>query len=619
MSINSEEDFIRIVKKAEQDASNNLSLYKTKLALFGIIGYLVIFTVLIVLVVMIGGLVGIAMVSTSLFLLLVKKKLIFAILFAIWMLIRSLWVSFEAPKGRILKRKEYPELFEQIDTLTKQIDSLKIHKVILDERLNAAVVQHPRLGILGWHENTLFIGLQLLIALSPEEMQSVLAHEFGHLSGNHSRFSAWIYRVRLRWQQVMDTFDKTSSWGARLMSRFFNWYAPQFAAYSFALARNNEYEADGISAELTTPEIATKALVNVYATSPYIESNYWDQFYEFADKLSEPPHAPFEGLADFLADNPLSQDEVLAKIKAEMQIETHYSDTHPSLKDRVDAIGAAPQLPVAPKINAAKAWLGKQYQAIMQEFDQKWLDDNQEQWKNRHEYVTKAQTKLKEFSQQEHSALNDEDLWNYAFWTHEFSRDDTALPLFMSYQERYPQDTDAAYFVGRLLLNRNDAGGIDHLRVALKDPNRIEDAARAGYSYLMEQDKEVEADAWWQESLKHSDAQAAVRHERDNISENDEIISPDIDDELLRQLKDNLRQHPKVSKAWLAQKVLKLSPERPIYVVAFAPKGLSRSYGAMQQDVAESLNVTGEIFVVCKNGDTKAMAKKVKKMGRRIL
>jgi hypothetical protein len=55
------------------------------------------------------------------------------------------------------------------------LKSLKIHEVILDRSLNAAVLQHPRLGVLGWHKNYLFLGYQLMLALSPEEMRSVLA------------------------------------------------------------------------------------------------------------------------------------------------------------------------------------------------------------------------------------------------------------------------------------------------------------------------------------------------------------------------------------------------------------------------------------------------------------
>jgi len=43
------------------------------------------------------------------------------------------------------------------------------------------------------------------------------------------------------------------------------------------------------------------------------------------------------------------------------------------------------------------------------------------------------------------------------------------------------------------------------------------------------------------------------------------------------------------------------------------------SYGRVQSKVAESLNVNAAFFVVCKYGNTSALAKKVVKTGERFL
>ncbi len=359
MKIESEEDFISLVRQAEHDDATRPKIYALKLILFAVLGYVVIFAVLFALLSITGGVLASAFVSTGLFIVLLKTKLIFAVLPAIWVLLRALWVRFTPPEGHILRRKEFPELFAELDDLSKQLNALKIHEVVLDRNLNAAVVQHPRLGVLGWHKNYLILGYQLLLALSPEEMRSVLAHEFGHLSGNHSRFNGWVYRVRLIWVRVMTAFDEAGSWGARLMGRFFAWYSPQFEAYSFALARSNEYEADAIAAELTTPEIATRALVNVHATAPYVDETYWKSYFRQADEHPEPLHAPFAGLVAFLKDNPIPREEMLDRIRGAMAVETHYADTHPCLKDRVNGLGAPPQLPVPSETSAADAWLAR--------------------------------------------------------------------------------------------------------------------------------------------------------------------------------------------------------------------------------------------------------------------
>lgn len=45
----------------------------------------------------------------------------------------------------------------------------------------------------GMMKNYLIIGLPLMQSLSTEQLTSVLAHEFGHLSKNHARAANWIY------------------------------------------------------------------------------------------------------------------------------------------------------------------------------------------------------------------------------------------------------------------------------------------------------------------------------------------------------------------------------------------------------------------------------------------
>ncbi len=97
-------------------------------------------------------------------------------------------------------------------------------------------------------------------SLSPEEFQAVVAHEFGHLSGAHSRFGAWIYRLRTGWARLSDALRTHNHWSAALFTRFFNWYAPLFSAYSFAQARQQEYEADRMSVEAMGREATASAL-----------------------------------------------------------------------------------------------------------------------------------------------------------------------------------------------------------------------------------------------------------------------------------------------------------------------------------------------------------------------
>lgn len=619
MSSISEEEFIQLVRKAEQETATNPRRYLIKLALFAMLGYLVIFGVLLALLGLVGGLVAAAFFSTALIFFLLKKKLIFVILLAIWVLLRALWVRFEPPEGYTLTRKEFPRLFEEIDQLGKQLKALKIHRVILDNQLNAAVIQHPRLGVFGWHRNYLVVGYPLMLTLSPEEMRSVLAHEFGHLSGNHGRFHGWIYRVRLSWIQVMSAFEDGQSWGASLMRKFFNWYSPKFEAYSFALARNNEYEADAIAAELTSPQTAASALVNVYATAPYIDDHYWKSYFQHADKVAEPPFAPFAGLASFLDRNPLTREEMKGRIGAEMQVETHYANTHPSLRDRLQNLGQQPPEVATPEVSAADAWLGESGRQVMSDFDQQWLARNSDAWRERFEYVANAREQLQELEGRSPAELSSEELWNYACWSREFVSDDKALPLFQAFQKRDPEALGCAFYIGCILLQRGDEAGLEHLALARTSPNLIGDCARLGYQFLQDKEKEAEADAWWQASLDQQDIFIAAQQERQSVGPKDTLVQPEISAELLEELVANLRRQSKVGRVWLAQKPVRHLPEHPVYILAFKARGWVFSIDKLQARVAEQLDVEGDFFVVCKSGDGKSLAKKVIKKGRRIV
>ena len=620
MAIESETEFVSLIKQAEQEAKADPQRYNIKLALFGVLGYVVIYTVLILLVALTGGMVALAFASTAVFILLLKQKLIFAVIFAIWLLLRALWVKFDPPSGYELNRADFPKLFAGIDELSKRLKALKIDRVILDNSMNASVVQHPRLGVLGWHENVLIIGVQLLLALSPREMVSVLAHEFGHLSGNHSRFAGWIYRIRLTWSRVMQAFEQTESWGAALMRRFFDWYAPKFAAYSFALARSNEYEADSIAAALTSPATATKALVNVYATIPYLEEKYWQEFFLQADQYPKPPHAPFEGLANFILTNPLPRKEMLERIKTEMLVETHYADTHPSLKERVEALGAPPQFPQAPELNAAKAWLGERYSEIMFSFDNQWLEANSDVWHQRFKYVTNAKSKLEDYRYQRPEQLDDEALWNYANWSHEFISAEKALPLFKGYLERHPGHTEASLYVGLLLLDKKDEEGIKYLEIARENPDLIEQASQAGYQFLLDQEREEEAETWWQASLERNEEHARIFYEKNNLDPvADEFVSPSVSGSMLAELKVTLGGNKNVGKVWLAEKIIRDNPGSPVYVIAVTVKGFVFNHEKLQQELAESLTMEEDFFVICKAGDGKVLAKKVISQGLRVI
>jgi len=612
--------FEKTAQKAEALAGSNLPIYKLKLVGYALLGYAVIFSILAALFGLVGGLIGMAYLSTGMLLmLLLKKKLILVLLPVIWVLIKALWVRFEAPSGYVVTAKEVPALFEELERLRRQLQAPKIHQVILTPELNASISQTPRLGIFGWQKNTLTLGLELLLVLSPEQTRAVIAHELGHLSGNHSRFKGWIYRARISWYNLMEAFQREDSWGAAMMRRFFDWYAPRFAAYSFALARSNEYEADAISAALTTPEVAGEALVYTHVTSPYIDSNYWDTFFEQADTTPAPAHGPWQGLHAFLQQSRPAAAQMEQMLQQELQQETGYANTHPALQDRLAALKVDPVLPVPVERTAALSWLGEQYQPIIEAFDTEWLDYYSERWQERYNYVQEQTGLLLALNDRDEVTLSDEQLWQKALLTEEFRGSDAAFAVYHSYQQRYPEDPDAAFVLGRMLYHRDDEALLGQLKLALGRPRHVIEACEYAYYYLLRHGRNEES-VWWQQRAEEQQRiDAESEKERSELKPKDRLHQSSIDAEARQQILAVLQAHPKVKAAWLAEKEVKHYADVPALALLVKLKGVLTDHDKVAAEIADAMEADATFFVVPKTGDYKKLAKAIVKAGERIL
>ena len=534
----------------------------------------------------------------------------------LWVMVRSLWVKIEAPQGYELTSDRFPELFRELNNLSTELDSLKIHTVLLTSEMNAAVIQTPKLGMLGWQKNTLFIGLELMLSLTPDQLRGVVAHELGHLSGNHSRFSGWIYRIRESWARIMNGLLAQSNLGARLMGGFFKWYAPRFSAYSFPLARNNEYEADAMAAALTNNQAIGDALINVHVVAPYLEENYWQSYFKRADTQAVPDVMPWAGLNDFLKNN--KDPKLQERLDEAMQVQTDLSDTHPSLKDRLSALKIEANIPKSSNHNAARVWLGDEYQAVIEEFDNDWLKENEQNWKERYEYVTSSNSKLEQLKSQNITDLDDEALWERGQLEGEFGETADAISSISEYRKRHPENESAAYLLGCYFMDDKNPECLPLFEQALSSIDLAYNASANAYQFLMDSDQPEKAEQWRDKAETANQALEEANAERDHLNPTDALKKVDLDDASIKDLIAQLKQSKKIKKAWIVQKKVKYYPEVPAIAIAVIGKGFVLSESSLQESIAEDLNGFS-IWIIPKSGDFKPLAKKIIKAGERII
>ena len=289
----------------------------------------------------------------------------------LWLTVaRSLWVRSAPPRGVSVTRANAPQLFRLLDALRVRLKSAAIHEVLITPEFNAGIAQVPRLGIFGWHRNYLTLGLPLMKGLTVEQFKSVLAHETGHLSGGHARKGNWIYRLRIIWAQLEANFGRHPRWGSGIIRAFFRWYIPYFNAVSFPLARANEYQADAAAVLVTSKQRTSQALTGIHVIGSYLQQRYWPAALA-AIKEAPQAAAPFRGfIAQAVREAP--ELELKAWLAAALAQSTSHQDTHPSLTDRLKAIGAPAEFSPPALGESADRLLGAALMGVETMFDAAW-------------------------------------------------------------------------------------------------------------------------------------------------------------------------------------------------------------------------------------------------------
>lgn len=380
-------DFVHMVRMSEHASAENSSAYRRSVAAFAALGYawvlgclaLAAGMVLWVLPQLLQGRFRFWMVW-----------LLIAAAGLLWTSLRALWVRLEAPEGVEITALEAPELFEALERIRRKIKGPPIHKVWLNDEFNAGIQQVPRWGLLGGAVNHLTIGLPLLMALDRPRFLAVLAHEYGHLRGDHGRFAAWIYRTRLSWMRLNHSLADDEGPVAAATQAFMRWYFPRFCAKTFALARQDEYEADRIAGRLLGREVAAAALAEIEIRGAWLQAEFWGNHW-CAAAGNPLPVGPYRSMRRRLAEPPdaaFANDALRQALKRLSSVD----DTHPGLRDRIEALDAAPTLPDWSRGNAL-ALLGSEAKRWVAHFDKQWCRDNATEWKQHHAWLGRVRAR----------------------------------------------------------------------------------------------------------------------------------------------------------------------------------------------------------------------------------
>ncbi len=621
--------FDTLVAKLEKESLQDPRIYAFKVFLVAALGFVVLGVALLFALLPLIALIGLGALvvltgGKALIFVLKFGKLLILLLIPTWIMLKSsvqmLFSRFPKPEGRELNAAEAPELFKRIEELKRRAHGPVIHRVLLTQELNAAIVQHPRFGLLGWEENYLILGLPLLQVLNESEALAVVAHEYGHLSGHHSRMGGFIYRLRSTWGRLQAMSEQWQDWGSRLITKLFSKYAPYFNAYTFVYARHNEFIADSVSVELVGIQETANALMRTQIAAQFESEVFWPNIDKFVSSQAEPIPNRSQQWGEAIS---TKLDEILRVHYLELanRFKTNNFDTHPSLSDRLNAIGVVPNSAHAQQLtpikeSAADVWLANQYQTIAQEFDLLWQKDVQAQWQQRHKYLC---TKREEFlALAAKDCLTMDERWHFLMLDEELNVDADIIDRLEAFVAEFPQHLQARYRHGIYLLSKGSEQGIAELEYVMsQESDAILSGCEAAMNYYKDERPE-KAEEYRRRWISRNEYLLTVQNEFSALPSDAILVEHDLDDETVNRLRELVTGNTEyINKIYLLRRVLKSDPKLHDYVFAFEISGWTlgdKSAGILKRMSLIEIPFSA-FFVNLKSSTYKKFRARIKKLG----
>lgn len=234
-----------------------------------------------------------------------------------------------------------PGLFGLVRGVADEVGHPMPDQVFLVPDANAAVAE---IGApLRAKRRVLIVGLPVLDLLTVDQLRGVLAHEFGHYVGGDTKITRWVARTRqtivrtvasLRWDEDDD------GWFEKLVRAPFVGYAKLFMRITAAVSRREEFRADALAAHVVGRDTYVGALRRVVAGGTAFDA-YWDQ--ELVPMLNRGVRPPVsDGFRQFLSAEVIDR-QVQQVLGHHLEQDRHDPyDSHPTLLQRLEALGAGP-------------------------------------------------------------------------------------------------------------------------------------------------------------------------------------------------------------------------------------------------------------------------------------
>lgn len=608
--------FEQLAARLEKRAASHPTLYRAQLVLLAAFGYAYILFLLLAALVLVGALV-VGVFAAHAGVIAVKSiHFIVVILVFVWAIMRSLAVRIPPPEGIVLERARVPRLSTLVEELREAIVAPPVHRIVVTDDFNAALATFPLWGYMGPTRNYLILGLPLMNALGPQHFKAVLAHELGHLSGRHGHFGSWVYRVRQTWSRLHEDLTSRESHARFLIEKFLQWYAPRFNAWSLVLARAQEYQADRYSVEATSAETAGEALIYLALRERIQSDVYVPKVIARAKYESKPP-------AHFVRDLGAALRQTVPEVPGERWLEAALKlptvpiDTHPSLADRLRAMAfpmpetpAVFPLPAVLEETAAQHFLGEVEPEVTTALDRDWQEKAQRPWSQQRRENDKARRRMQELEEAATTrVLSPQETIDRALLSMSYAEGERALELLRGAVTEFPQNAILHYALGRLLLDANDANGVEELETAMHfEPETVASACGRIFAWYREHSDVPSCERWRERARTlQQEADQAIQ-ERTFIAPGDRFLPHNLPADRLEHVRALLGRFKTLKSVYLVRKEVRQYPHKPLFVLAVVvgPDTGERTVERIMADIG-SFELPGDVFPIFLRGTAEAL------------
>ena len=251
--------------------------------------------------------------------------------------------KFEAPGPRLTPTTA-PQLFAIIHECAKATSQPRPEDVYILGDVNAFVSQ--RGGLMGFgSKRVMGVGLPLIKGLTPAELRSVIAHEFGHYVAGDVALGPWIYKTRAAIGRTLE--GVLDNW---ILTKVFDWYGRMFMRMTMQVSREQEFVADATAARVAGVAPAISALKRTEVLAPAFSSYMDNEVMPVIRAGYLPPVT--DGFDRYLSDPDVSKAFHSYADHATQNREAGEFDTHPPTAERIAALQ---RIKLKPKESAGDA------------------------------------------------------------------------------------------------------------------------------------------------------------------------------------------------------------------------------------------------------------------------